>query len=188
MASKHGKKSGIFVKHEVLETNCILNWSKSIFTWCSTKIYGITDKIKVLFSITIGNNGINCFFFCRGRWKMQQILLSGVSLPQCIFLNKIKDIEKKKLSKAALCYTMEESRVEILQGFFSCLLLVCTGRGKGFLGWLVGIWKVPFFFYLFHCAKDVSIILLEAPYTSQATQSAWELISVKNSKICKSKR
>lgn len=57
-----------------------------------------------------------------------------------------------------------------------------------FFSWLVGMWEVFFFFHLFHCAKDVSIILLEAPYTSQATQSAREFISVKNSKICKSKR
>lgn len=49
------------------------------------------------------------------------------------------------------------------------------------------MWEV-LCFYLFHCAKDVSIILLEAPYTSQTTQSAREFISVKNSKICKSKR
>lgn len=87
---------------------------------------------------------------------------------------------------------MEELRVEILQGFFFLFTVSLHWEREGyfwvFFGWLVGMWKVLFFFYLFHCAKDVSIILLEAPYTSQATQSAREFISVKNSKICKSKR
>lgn len=67
-----------------------------------------------------------------------------------------------------------EARAEILWGFFlviswfalrekggKSLSLAGEGRIVGFL--VLGV------FYLFYCAKDVSIILLEAPYTSQAT-------------------
>lgn len=90
MASKHGKKSSIFVKHEVLEPNCILNKEKSasIYTCSSTKVYGITDKINFLLGNSTENNGINHFFLCRGRWKMQQILTFWDLVAQCIFLSK----------------------------------------------------------------------------------------------------
>lgn len=72
--------------------------------------------------------------------------------------------------------TIEEARAEILWGLFSCFMLVCTGKERSsffllFDWWREGCcWFLGFgFFHLFHCAKDVSIILLEAPYTSQTT-------------------